>query len=119
MIELQLLTKKLKGELASLKRKLESDEGKKNERDRHYFEYVKADSSFLFELIEQWYELTVKFIDHHKSSIYEKQVRATKENFELLILHSYYKDVRKRRYIELNRSCRYVFDQLLKELESN
>lgn len=117
MIELQLITNKLKNELSFLQQKFETGERNKNKRDRQYFEFVKSDSKLLFDLINKWHEKTIALMNSNNISLYEEQINSTKENFEMLILHSYYSDIRKRRYIEMNRSCIYVFDQLLKEIE--
>lgn len=116
MIQLQLITEKLKDELSFLKEKFETSERHQNQRDRDYFLYVKRESKPLFNLIDQWYEQTIELLQIEQMALYEEQVHSTKENFEMLILHSYYVDIRKRRYMEMNKSCLYVFDQLLKEI---
>lgn len=111
------MTQKLKDELTVLREKFETNEGHQDQRDRNFFSFVKQETEPLFNLIENWYEQTIIYIQQEQIDLYEEQVNATKENFEMLILHSYYVDIRKRRYVEMNRSCLYVFDQLLKELE--
>lgn len=106
----------MKDELSFLRNKYESTERHQNKRDREYFTYVKQESKPLFELIDQWHEQTLDLLATRQMIVHEEQVHSTKENFEMLILHSYYVDIRKRRYMEMNKSCLYVFDQLLKEL---
>lgn len=118
MLELISLTKKLKSELSLLQEKFESTESQNIKRNREFFEYVKNDSELLFELIEKWSEQTTSLIENNNISVYQDQVNATKENFEMIILHSYYADIRKRRYVEMNKSCLYVFDRLIKEIEA-
>lgn len=117
MIQLKILTEKLKTELNLLHETYDKNVQVQRKRDREFFEYVKQQSIPSFNLIEKWYELTLNILRHDHLPVYEEQVGATKQNFEMLILHSYYGDVRKRRYVEMNRSCLYVFDQLLKGIE--
>src|SRR5699024_8239073 len=86
MIELKLLTEKLKRELDWLEGKYRSSDRNQVEGSRDFFEYVKQDSQSLFELIGRWYQLTLQFSENNKMAIYEHQIEATKENFEMLIL---------------------------------
>ena len=89
------------------------------EENRKYFFYVKKQTTHVFDLLQSWEDMTMSHIkDRYILSVHLKQVIATKENMELLLLHSYYKDLRKRRYMEYYRSCLYVFNQLLEETSS-
>jgi len=107
-------TNLLISELNYIKDIFENDELVKENRD--YFSYVKQETTPIFDLLESWENKSINYLkEGHKSSIHPKQIVATKENMELLLLHSYYKDLRKRRYMEYYRSCLYVFNQLLKE----
>jgi len=116
MIQIELMTKKLKSELSILQQKFETGNRNQDRRDRQLFDQMKTETAPIFKLIDMWYEQTIEIIQKEKLILREQQITSTKENFEMLVLHSYYIDVRKRRYMELNRSCLYIFDQLLKEI---
>lgn len=118
MEELIRLTNNLKNELNSLQKMFKKTKEEEINRNRNYFEFVKRDSKPLFELIDMWYDKALHIVNNYDISVYDVQIKTTKENFEMIILHSYYGDVRRRRYVEMNRSCLYVFDQLMKELET-
>lgn len=84
-----------------------------NRHDRDFFDYVKRETDPLFEKLDQWYKYSYPFIENKKEGkVYPTQIEKTKENIELLILHSYYIDVPKKRYKELKNSIEYVFQQL-------
>src|SRR5690625_3488570 len=82
-----------------------------------YFQYVKEETTPIFDLLAEWEEEALSFIKERKGYVHFKQIIATKENMELIILHSYYKDIRKRRYMEYHSSCLYVFNQLKEEIQ--
>lgn len=89
-------------------------------KDRELFQKVKTESKPLFELNEKWAELAEQYTHEVENSIvYPIQINNTKENFELVVLHSYYIDVPKKRYMELYNSIHYVLDQLLDAIEMN
>ncbi|QHE54291.1 DUF1798 family protein [Pontibacillus sp. HMF3514] len=89
-------------------------------KDRELFEKVKKESKPLFELNEKWADLAEQYTYKVENSVvYPLQIKNTKENFELVILHSYYIDVPKKRYMELYNSIHYVLDQLLDSIEMN
>lgn len=84
-----------------------------NRHDRDFFSYVKRETDPLFDKLDHWYDLSINFIKQTKEGkVYPAQIEKTKENIELLILHSYYIDVPKKRYKELKHSIEYVFQQL-------
>src|SRR5690625_1193451 len=116
MEELKRLTNNLKSELNALQLMFKKTKEEEIKRDRSYFEFVKQDSKQLFQLIDMWYDKALHIVNNYDISVYDVQIKTTKENFEMIVLHSYYGDVRRRRYVEMNRSCIYVFDQLMKEL---
>lgn len=97
---------------------VEFQQGEKPIGDKTYFLQVKEETEPYFSKIEEWEELSLDFIKNKHSLLHPQQINSTKENMEALMLHSYYKDVRKRRYMEMNKSCRYIFQQLMKELEN-
>src|SRR5690625_1001661 len=115
MDNLQILTEQLLNHLSVLKEKFENNEPPSS--NRSFFLFVKEETTSVFQLLEKWEKITLETIQNQNSSLHPQQITSTKENMEALLLHSYYIDVRKRRYMEMNKSCRYIFNQLIKELE--
>lgn len=110
------VTEQLINQLDQLKDQFYTE--KSNEDDHQFFQQVKAETDVIFQTLNQWEESTLSYIKEVKSVVHMKQVVATKENIELLIIHSYYKDMRKRRYMEYYNSSLYVLQQLERELEN-
>lgn len=90
--------------------------GKKPERDRSFFEMVKKETNPIFALLNEWEKNVLGLIDQSLTTLYPQQIHATTENMQAVIIQSYYKDIRKRRFIESYKSCYYIFRQLVKEL---
>jgi hypothetical protein len=110
-------TVQLKEYLQQLKDLFEENNPPEDRRDKEYFEMVKEKTLPIYELLSKWEELALKIIKESKISVHPNQIVSTRENMELLLMHSYYIDVRRRRYMELNQSVLYVFDQLIRALE--
>jgi hypothetical protein len=85
-------------------------------RDRELFQKVKEETKPLFALIDLWEEVTMANIVD--LPIMPNQVKNTKENLEIFVLHSYYRDVRRKRFMEIYHSINYVMN-LLKEAHNN
>jgi hypothetical protein len=110
-------TNQLKVHLHDLKTLFEQNNPPGDRRDKVYFEMVKENTSPIYELLAKWEELALNIIKESKISVHPNQIVSTRENMELLLMHSYYLDVRRRRYMELHKSVQYVFDQLLRAIE--
>lgn len=115
------LTKDLKCEVEKLNTLYEAPVEAVDRTDRMFFERMKAETEPKYELIKQWEnsalakgEEDIEFI-----GVYPHQIQATKDIFEILIIHSYYKDVDRNKYKEISQSCLYVFDQLLRAVNTN
>ncbi|MCZ0701892.1 hypothetical protein J2T56_000333 [Natronobacillus azotifigens] len=105
------ITSQLKSELEKLKQRYLTEEKPENKRDPDFFAMAKAETSHLFQLIDTWEEEANDLIQKRViTSVHPQQVISTKENMELLLMHSYYIDVNKKRYMELFQSVFYVFD---------
>lgn len=115
MTNLVTITKELSNYLDTLKRMFEQNE--KPKADKDFFQFVKGETVPYFDLLEKWEQLALLAIQKQKSILQPQQITSTKENMEALILHSYYVDIRKRQYMEINKSCHYIFNQLIKEFE--
>ncbi len=83
-------------------------------RDREFFEIVKVETKPLFELIDHWEELVKNHVASLK--IMPNQIQNTKENLELFVFHSYYRDVRRKRFMEVYHSIDFVLKQLKQHL---
>lgn len=115
-MELKNQTGQLIKHLSDLKDKFEKDNPPEDRRDKPFFLKVKEETLPMYQLLESWEENALKIVKERKVNIHPHQISSTKENMELLLMHSYYVDVKRKRYMELYNSIRYVFDQLLREV---
>lgn len=112
-------TEQLKQQLDALKTIYEIDGDPVDMKDKHFFLSVKEATLPFYTLIESWEEATLEIVKERTVNLHPHQIASTRENYELILMHSYYKDVKRKRYMELNYSIHYIFDQLLEELRSN
>ena len=110
------LTIELKNHLDRLKDRFETTPPPENRRDRDFFEWVKQETNPIYELLEKWEETASSLVKERKVRIHPQQISATRENMELVLMHSYFIDARRKRYLELYQSILFIFDQLLDEL---
>ncbi|SDB90964.1 protein of unknown function [Pelagirhabdus alkalitolerans] len=75
-----------------------------------FFNQVKEETNPMFELAKEWSDIADEQVKARKINIHPSQVQSTQENIELVILHSYYIDVDRKRYFELHQSIDYVLD---------
>ncbi|QDP40423.1 DUF1798 family protein [Radiobacillus deserti] len=108
----------LKKDLQHLHTYYETHEKPENKRDPAFFEYVKEETTPIYKKIKAWEQEALAFVKDREVRVHPQQVASTAENLELLLMHSYYIDVRKKRYMELYKSVEYVFDLLLKDLRA-
>lgn len=111
------ITIKLKLDLEKLKYRFQNSEPPEDRKDRDYFQRVKEETTPVYQFIAEWEEKALIVVKERKANVHPNQVVSTRENMELLLMHSYYMDTRKKRYMELYRSILYVFDLLLDDLE--
>src|SRR5699024_5467966 len=110
-------TKNLISILNKLKQKFEQNIQPGEGRD--FFELVKQETIPVFQLLEQWEKQALDYISYTKVvNLHAQQIASTKEKMEALLLPSYYLNVRKRRYMEIYKSCFYIVSQLLKEIDN-
>ncbi len=92
-------------------------EGRKfNRKDYDDFAIVKKETYPLFEQIEKWETDAHALV--HKLPIFPNQITNTKDNLEIMILHSYFHDVRRKRFMELYHSVLYNFDLVLNHFDA-
>jgi len=106
----------LKQQLLQLKSRFFKNDPPESIKDRTFFKQMKEETKSIFQLLNEWESETLTFLQNKQSTLYPQQIEATSENMQMIILHSYYIDVRKRIYMEYFKSTIYVFDQLLSEL---
>ncbi|WP_054753104.1 DUF1798 family protein [Piscibacillus salipiscarius] len=77
------------------------------------FNLMKEEATPIFEKIEKWEDDANDLV--HKLPIFPNQIKNTKDNLEIMILHSYFNDVRKKRFVELYQSVKYNLNLILDE----
>lgn len=107
----------LKEFIEQLKERYEKNEPPENINNKAFFLNMKKETTIFYETIEAWENGALSFVKDKTVNVHPHQIISTRENFELLILHSYYVDVKRKRYMELNHSCHFIFDQLINALE--
>ncbi|RKQ37630.1 DUF1798 family protein [Oceanobacillus halophilus] len=116
-MELIMRTEYLINHLHELKDHFENSEAPENIRDKAFFARVKEKTTPIFESLEKWEEEALRVVKERKVNIHPQQINSTRENMELVLMHSYYKDLRRRRYMEYYKSILYIFEQLVDELK--
>ncbi len=92
-------------------------DGPVDKKDLGFFEKVKKETAPLFELNNGWVEQAEIFVKNRGTRVHPNQVKSTHENIEMLILHSYYLDIERKRYKELFQSSHYVLDMIIDDLD--
>lgn len=118
MEKLTVKTTQLKNHLHSLLDRYEKNKPPENMNDKEFFLKMKCATASIYDLLEKWEALTLKEIKKRTIMLHPHQIVSTRENIELLILHSYYMDARHRRYMELNQSSVYILGQILNEIKA-
>ncbi|WP_430785616.1 DUF1798 family protein [Virgibacillus flavescens] len=116
-MKLKEQTIKLKKHLQELKDNYERNDPPENKKDINFFTMVKTNTAPVYTLLEQWESDALEIVKQRKVNVHPHQITSTRENMELLLMHSYYIDAKRKRYMELNHSVLFIFDQLLRELE--
>lgn len=115
-MELKERTEQLLHNLNDLKNQYETSTAPENKKDKAYFEYVKTETVPIYERLDEWEKAALQMTKERKINVHPQQIASTKENMELLLMHSFYMDVRRKRYMELYKSIKYIFDQIMEEL---
>lgn len=106
-------TTQLKIHLDRLKDVFENNISPKDFNDREYFFKMKEETLTIYQVLDPWEEDALDLVKERKINVHPHQITSTRENIELIIPHSYYKDIRRRRYMEYYNSCHYVLNQIL------
>ncbi|MFA1820748.1 DUF1798 family protein [Virgibacillus oceani] len=110
-------TEQLKKYVTGLKDRYKTSSPPENRKDRQLFLRVKEETAPIYQLLESWEASALKLVKKRKINVHPQQVSSTSENMEMFIMHSYYIDVKEKRFMELHNSIIYIFDQLLREIE--
>ncbi|WP_440895700.1 DUF1798 family protein [Amphibacillus sp. Q70] len=105
---LQALTVELQQASLRLKERFLNTEQPKEPKDPEFFQMVKKETEPLFKLSERWEKVALAAIKKRELLVHPQQIESTRENFELILLHSYYIDVKPKRYMELQQAVNYV-----------
>lgn len=114
-MDLKTLTIDLNNHLDTLKERYMNNEQPKDRRDKTFFEFVKRETTPIYDLLGTWEEVALETVKNREIKTHPHQVTATKENMELLLMHSYYMDAKEKRYMELNHSVQYIFNQIINQ----
>ncbi|MBU5594205.1 YppE family protein [Amphibacillus sp. MSJ-3] len=109
------LTNELQKASLRLKENFINNQQPVDQRDPSFFEIVKTETEPLFNLIERWEKESLAAIKQRELLIHPQQIKSTRENFELVLLHSYYIDVKPKRYMELQQAINYVCELIKKD----
>ncbi|SDN60541.1 DUF1798 family protein [Tenuibacillus multivorans] len=77
------------------------------------FNLMKEEATPIFDKIEKWEKDANQIV--HKLPLFPNQIKNTLDNLEIMILHSYFNDVRKKRFMELYQSVKYNMNLILDE----
>lgn len=118
MKKLYIMTRKIKKHLDHLRNMYEQNEAPKSMSDKQFFLQMKEETTPIYILLREWEKASLEAVKSNNINVHPHQIVSTKENIELLLLHSYYIDARRKRYMELNHSSHYILDKLLKEIKN-
>ncbi len=82
--------------------------------DRESFNVIKEEVTPQFQLLEQWEDELLTDIKTEALSIHPSLVQSTRENMELIIMHSFYHDTDIKRFNELVKAVDVVLDMVRK-----
>ena len=106
----------LRETLDILKNNFEVADPPKSHNDRAYFLEMKKETEPIYFALQDWQAFALEASQKREIPIYPNQIIATVENYELIIVHSYYLDIRRRKFMEYYNSCMYVFHQVIHAL---
>lgn len=104
--------------LKDLNNRFHTEEPPPSMSDRSFFEKMKKETTPIYKTLEEWTDLAQSAIQNSKITLHPQQIQSTKENIQLIILHSYYIDVRKRIYMEYYQSSIYILKDILTDLNN-
>lgn len=115
-MDIKGLTIELKRHLQVFKSNYEENDPPENKKDMAFFNDVKSKTEPVYAMLETWETDALDLVKQRKVNVHPHQITSTRENMDLLLMHSYYIDIKRKRYMELNHSVLFIFDQLLRDL---
>src|SRR5699024_12649647 len=100
-------TYKLKDELDRLKDYYLTHEPPESKNDKPFFMMVKETLEPIYQALEKWEEDALHSAKQRQTNVHPQQITSTKENMDMLLMHSYYIYVKLTRKIELNNHISY------------
>lgn len=85
--------------------------------DREAFKHIQKEVTPHFFLFEEWEKAILHDIRSHALPLHPSLIQSTRENMELIIMHSFYHDTTDARFNELVKSVDVVFDMVLREYQ--
>lgn len=82
--------------------------------DREAFKHIQKEVTPHFFLFEEWEKAILHDIRAHALPLHPSLIQSTRENMELIIMHSFYHDTTDARFNELVKSVDVVFDMVLR-----
>ncbi|MFP7493821.1 DUF1798 family protein [Terribacillus saccharophilus] len=122
MTTLRIYNKQLSDLLLRLKQRYLSEEPPSDKHDKAFFEMVKDETGPMYQLLQMWHQAAADFVQQRDVTVHPQQIQSTEENVHLIILHSYYIDIRSERYMDYHQSIGYVLqllDENMDRLEGN
>ena len=119
VMNLKANTNKLKRLIDERHQRFLNTEGPVEKKSYDFFNQVKKETDPMFRLTNEWVKEAEAFVKDRKTNVHPNQVKSTHENIEMIILHSYFLDVHRKRFKELYQSSHYVLDMVLDDIERN
>ncbi|MFP7253106.1 DUF1798 family protein [Terribacillus goriensis] len=117
MTTLPIYNKQLSDLMARLKERFLTHEPPSEKHDKAFFEMVKKETEPMYLLLRKWHQAAEEFVQQREVSVHPQQVQSTEENVHLIILHSYYIDIKSERYMDYHQSIGYVIQLLDEDLD--
>ncbi|RYG73579.1 DUF1798 family protein [Lentibacillus lipolyticus] len=115
-MELLQQTQQFQQHLNKLEQIYNANNPPESKKDKEFFQMVKTYTEPIYNLLTDWEDNALYAVKQRQVNLHPQQVTSTKENMELLMMHSFYVDVKRKRYMELNHSIHFILDKLLADL---
>ena len=104
--------------LTECKHRFESFQKKPDKTEAYFYEQVKPTFELIKEKANDWEQLALEWIKKEKPKyIHPSQIESAMENIEQVVLQSFYKDINKQRFHNLEHSVEYLINTIVDEIE--
>ncbi|GAA0444487.1 hypothetical protein GCM10008983_22350 [Lentibacillus halophilus] len=87
-----------------------------SKNDKAFFQKVKTYTAPIYDLLSEWEDQALHMVKARQLNLHPQQITSTKENMETLMLHSLYVDIKRKPYMEMVHSTRFILDKMLDDL---